>query len=69
LQRVTPGQAITRSGTIKTVLGRKTTGGASIIFLLSQRALFLLVDCGIDKKPRGADKPSDHVPVWCDLRL
>lgn len=36
--------------------------------LLSHRALPLLADCGIDKRPRGADKPSDHVPVWCDLR-
>jgi len=37
--------------------------------LLSHRALPLLADCGIDRKPRGAPKPSDHVPVWCDLRL
>jgi exodeoxyribonuclease-3 len=37
--------------------------------LLSHRALSLLEDCGIDRKLRGAEKPSDHVPVWCDLRL
>jgi exodeoxyribonuclease III len=37
--------------------------------LLSDRALPLLADCGVDTKPRGAEKPSDHVPVWCDLRL
>lgn len=37
--------------------------------LLSPRALALLADCGIDKKPRGMQQPSDHVPVWCDLRL
>ena len=37
--------------------------------LLSRRALSLLADCGIDRKPRGAEKPSNHVPVWCDLRL
>ncbi len=37
--------------------------------LLSDRALTLLAECGVDKKPRGAEKPSDHVPVWCDLRL
>jgi len=37
--------------------------------LLSDRVLPLLVDCGIDKQPRSAAKPSDHVPVWCDLRL
>jgi len=22
---------------------------------------------GIDKTPRGKDKPSDHTPVWCEL--
>jgi exodeoxyribonuclease-3 len=37
--------------------------------LLSHRAQPLLADCGIDKNARSADKPSDHVPVWCDLRL
>jgi len=37
--------------------------------LLSRRALPMLADCGIDKNPRGAEKPSDHVPVWCDLTL
>jgi exodeoxyribonuclease III len=37
--------------------------------LLSPRALARLDDCGIDKKPRGQGKPSDHVPVWCDLNL
>lgn len=35
--------------------------------LLSPRALDRLADCGIDKKPRGWKRPSDHVPVWCDL--
>ncbi|MGZ9021408.1 MAG: exodeoxyribonuclease III, partial [Rhodoplanes sp.] len=28
-----------------------------------------LVGAGIDKHVRGWDKPSDHVPVWCELRL
>lgn len=37
--------------------------------LLSPQALARLVDCGIDRRPRGKEKPSDHVPVWCDLKL
>lgn len=26
-----------------------------------------LVGSGIDKTPRGKEKPSDHTPVWCEL--
>jgi len=37
--------------------------------LLSSQALARVVDCGIDKRPRGKERPSDHVPVWCDLDL
>jgi exodeoxyribonuclease-3 len=37
--------------------------------LLSPQAMGRLADCGIDNKPRGRDKPSDHVPVWCDLKM
>lgn len=37
--------------------------------LLSRQALARLAACGIDKKPRGKEKPSDHVPVWCDLEM
>lgn len=35
--------------------------------LLSPRAADRLSDSGIDKTPRGWDKPSDHTPVWCTL--
>jgi exodeoxyribonuclease III len=35
--------------------------------LLSAPALSRLVDCGIDKRPRSLERPSDHVPVWCEL--
>jgi exodeoxyribonuclease III len=37
--------------------------------LLSPQALARLADCGIDKTPRGKEKPSDHVPVWCSLEM
>lgn len=35
--------------------------------LLSPQAADRLIASGIDKTPRGWDKPSDHTPVWCEL--
>ena len=35
--------------------------------LLSPQAADCLTASGIDKSPRGLDKPSDHTPVWCQL--
>jgi exodeoxyribonuclease-3 len=35
--------------------------------LLSPQAADRLTDSGIDKGPRGKEKPSDHTPVWCQL--
>lgn len=37
--------------------------------LLSPPAMNRLVECGVDRKERGKQTPSDHVPVWCDLRF
>jgi len=38
--------------------------------LLSPQALDRLKGAGIDKEVRGAsEKPSDHVPVWVELRV
>ncbi|MCW8915882.1 MAG: exodeoxyribonuclease III [Magnetovibrio sp.] len=37
--------------------------------LLSPQAADMLAACDIDKTPRGWDKPSDHTPVWCELKL
>ena len=35
--------------------------------LLSPQAADRLGASGIDKAPRGKNKPSDHTPVWCEL--
>jgi exodeoxyribonuclease-3 len=35
--------------------------------LLSPQAADRLNQAGIDKTPRGKEKPSDHTPVWCEL--
>ena len=44
--------------------------GLLIDFLLaSPQAADALVGSGIDKKPRGQEKASDHTPVWCQLAI
>lgn len=35
--------------------------------LLSPQAADRLMDCDIDRVPRGWDRASDHAPVWCTL--
>ncbi|MBE7637691.1 exodeoxyribonuclease III [Sneathiella sp. P13V-1] len=35
--------------------------------LLSPQAMDCLTEVGIDKKPRGMEKPSDHTPIWVNL--
>jgi exodeoxyribonuclease III len=35
--------------------------------LLSPQAADRLTASGIDRTPRGKEKPSDHTPVWCEL--
>lgn len=37
--------------------------------LLSPQAADRLTASGVDKKPRGWEKPSDHTPVWCELDI
>ena len=36
-------------------------------FLINSFAADLLKECKIDKTPRGLEKPSDHVPIWCEF--
>ena len=37
--------------------------------LLSPELACRLVDCNVDRNPRGLEKPSDHTPIWCDLDI
>lgn len=37
--------------------------------MLSPQATDRLVTAGVDRHVRGFEKPSDHVPVWCELNL
>ena len=35
--------------------------------LMNSFAIDKLKKCNIDKSPRGKNKPSDHVPIWCEF--
>lgn len=37
--------------------------------LLSPAAADCLIDAGVDRTPRGWEKPSDHTPAWVELEL
>jgi len=37
--------------------------------LLSPQAADRLEGAGIDRTPRGWEKPSDHTPVWCEINV
>jgi len=37
------------------------------LLLASPHAADLVIDSGIDERPRAAEKASDHAPVWCTL--
>lgn len=37
--------------------------------LLTAGAADRLVSCAIDRRVRGREKPSDHVPVWCEIDI
>jgi len=39
------------------------------LILLSPQAADLLKTCNIDRHVRAWEKPSDHVPVWCELAV
>ncbi|HEY5084359.1 MAG TPA: exodeoxyribonuclease III [Rhizomicrobium sp.] len=48
---------------------RKNQGIRIDHILLSPQGLDRLKSVGIDKEMRDGDKPSDHVPVWCELDI
>ena len=35
--------------------------------MLSPEAADKLINAGVDKTPRGLERPSDHTPVWIEL--
>jgi exodeoxyribonuclease-3 len=35
--------------------------------MLSPEAADKLVNAGVDKTPRGLERPSDHTPVWVEV--
>lgn len=47
---------------------RRNAGFRMDFLLLSPALLQRLVACGVDAEHRGREKPSDHAPVWIELR-
>ena len=62
------GPASTPSGTTRPAPGRRTTASASTTSWPRRRPPIGWSSAGIDKLTRGWEKPSDHVPVWVELR-
>lgn len=48
---------------------RKNNGIRIDHLLLSPQAADILSGCAIDKYVRDWEKPSDHVPIWCELDI
>ena len=61
-------RASTRSGITRPAPGRRTRACASTICCCRRRPATGSIDVGIDSYVRAWEKPSDHVPVWADLR-
>ena len=47
---------------------QKDNGIRIDLFLISPEIVDNLIDVGIDKKPRGEEKPSDHTPIWIHIK-
>ena len=54
--------------TTRPAAGRRARACASTTCCSRPRRADRLEECDIDPGPRGADKASDHTPVWCTLR-
>ncbi len=46
---------------------QKDNGIRIDFFLISPEIVDTLIDVGIDKSPRGQEKPSDHTPIWIEI--
>ena len=46
---------------------QKDNGIRIDFFLISPEIVDILKSAGIDKTPRGKEKPSDHTPIWIEL--
>jgi len=47
---------------------QKDNGIRIDFFLISPEIVDTLIDVGIDKAPRGQEKPSDHTPIWIEIK-
>ena len=55
------------SGTHQAGAWQKDNGVRIDHLLLSPEAADRITGAGVDKGPRGEEKPSDHTPIWVEL--
>ncbi len=67
IRAVSPGPGVYTFWDYQAGAWQKDNGIRIDHLLLSPVAADLLIDAGVDRTPRGWEKPSDHTPVWVDL--
>jgi len=69
VRAVSPGPGIYTFWDYQAGAWQKDNGIRIDHLLLSPTAADRLIDAGVDRTPRGWEKPSDHTPVWVELAL
>ena len=69
IRAVSPGPGVYTFWDYQAGAWQKDNGIRIDHLLLSPVAADLLVDAGVDRTPRGWEKPSDHTPVWVELAV
>ncbi len=69
IRAVSPGPGVYTFWDYQAGAWQKDNGIRIDHLLLSPAAADLLVDAGVDRTPRGWEKPSDHTPAWVELAV
>jgi exodeoxyribonuclease-3 len=69
IRAVSPGPGVYTFWDYQAGAWQKDNGIRIDHLLLSPVAADLLVDAGVDRTPRGWEKPSDHTPAWVELAV
>jgi len=69
IRAVSPGPGVYTFWDYQAGAWQKDNGIRIDHLLLSPIAADLLVDAGVDRTPRGWEKPSDHTPAWVELAV
>ncbi|MEZ5816714.1 MAG: exodeoxyribonuclease III [Hyphomicrobiaceae bacterium] len=69
IRAVSPGPGVYTFWDYQAGAWQKDNGIRIDHLLLSPTAADVLVDAGVDRTPRGWEKPSDHTPAWVELQI